>query len=527
MKHLNCLANRVIKITGGVIFAWLTWCSLRYTYLCIPGADEVPIVMRDVVWKQLIFLGMVAAGWIFLLLLEKKLGGNTRQLIAGLSILAVLVWVAAAGFCWIGSADRVPNGDCAFVYGGASYFIEGDYKFLRPPGGYFAMYPHQLPLTALMEILFRIVGRYHYLAYERICVLLAVGIVFLGYLILRERTTGMAPAVMYCLTAMCCLPLIFYTSWVYGDLPGIFFVMLAAWTLLRYGRTGRWGWLAGLAASSATAVLVRKNSVIHLVALCLVAAVWLLVKKDRRLFAAAACTILVSFLAYQGIYRMYEARSGYEHSEGIPVITWISMGLDEEEGSCGWYNNSGKEMYYDMEFDREQTKEAARKHISERLGQFKEDKSYARWFFREKILSQWNAPLYQSIYFNTNYREDRMPPEDSFAARLTDAYFPKVLAVCNRLQLVIYLGMLLYFLFAVKKDSDILRHLLAVAVIGGFFFSILWEAKARYVLPYYVTMFPLAAVGYCRMFEAIGNIGKSGGQEEDQENNVIPFRKTA
>ena len=59
-----------------------------------------------------------------------------------------------------------------------------------------------------------------------------------------------------------------------------------------------------------------------------------------------------------------------------------------------------------------------------------------------------------------------------------------------------YVGMLCYFLLAVKKDSPILQHTLAVTIIGGFFFSIIYEAKARYIFPYYVMMFPFASHGY-------------------------------
>lgn len=47
-----------------------------------------------------------------------------------------------------------------------------------------------------------------------------------------------------------------------------------------------------------------------------------------------------------------------------------------------------------------------------------------------------------------------------------------------------------------RKDSNILHHVLAITMLGGFFFSILWEAKARYILPYYITMFPYAVIGY-------------------------------
>ena len=35
-----------------------------------------------------------------------------------------------------------------------------------------------------------------------------------------------------------------------------------------------------------------------------------------------------------------------------------------------------------------------------------------------------------------------------------------------------------------------------VFVIGGFFFSILWEAKTRYIIPYYSVLLIEAAFGF-------------------------------
>ena len=46
-----------------------------------------------------------------------------------------------------------------------------------------------------------------------------------------------------------------------------------------------------------------------------------------------------------------------------------------------------------------------------------------------------------------------------------------------------------------------MQHLMVVIIIGGFFFSIIWEAKSRYILPYYLMMFPLATIGYEKLFE--------------------------
>lgn len=519
-------ANWTVRIIGALIFVWLVWFSLRYTYFCLPGPAERPIVTKDSLWTQAGFVLLALVLCFFLSLLEKRVSRNTARLISGLSIAAALLCVAIMSFYWINAADHLPDGDPAFIYGGASYFLEGNYMFLNTPAGYFAFYPHQLPLTALTELLFLLVGTYQYHAFESICAVLAVAIVFWGYLILRELTDGMGAAVMYSLTAVCCLPLVFYTSWVYGDVPSIFFSVLGAWLLLRYRLTERVGWLVGLVAAVTMAVAVRKNSMVLVVALCLVAGVCLLAKRDRKLFAAAVCAVILPGLVYQGVYRFYEVKSGYEHSKGIPVIAWVSMGLNESDGKYGWYDDSSKQMYISMEFDERLTKTAAKENIARRLELFREDKAYAGTFFREKILSQWNSPLYQSVFFNTRYDEEDMPEEGSLAAKISDGYFPKVLALCDRLQLLIYVGMLLYYLLEVRRGSDLRQHLLAIAVIGGFFFSILWEAKARYVFPYYVMMFPFAAAGYSRMFAAIASAGRKGGQQE-QEDDAVPFRKTA
>lgn len=516
-----------VRLTGSLIFAWLIWHSLRYTYFCVPGQEEISVLVEDTVWKQIAFLLLFFGCWLLLSFLEKKAGRNASQLISGLSVMAACGWVAAAGFYWVLAAEHIPDGDPAFIYGGASYFLEGDFKFLNTPGGYFAVYPHQLPLTALTEALFAVIGPYRYRAVQCINVALAAAAVFLGYLIVREFTDSLAAAVMYNVTAACCLPLIFYTGWVYGEMPGLLFALMGAWLLLRYEKSGRTGYLAGVAAAVTLAVTVRKNSLILVIALCLVALVQGIARRDKKLLAAAVCTILLPFVIYRGVYAFYERRSGYEHSKGMPAITWVSMGLNENNGMCGWYDNSGKRMYIDSGYDREKTKAAAAENIRSRLAVFRADKMYAKRFLREKIMSQWNAPLYQSLYFNSKYREDMQPEETSLAAKLSAEYFPGVLSLANRLQLAVYAGMLCYFLFGVKKGSDIRQHFAGIAVLGGFFFSVLWEAKARYVFPYYVMMFPYASVGIRQVLAGIRAAGGKQADKKPEEDNVIPFPKSA
>ena len=55
---------------------------------------------------------------------------------------------------------------------------------------------------------------------------------------------------------------------------------------------------------------------------------------------------------------------------------------------------------------------------------------------------------------------------------------------------------ILYLLISKRKEwESVGKYLLLIASLGGFFFSMLWEAKTRYVFPYLLIMIPYFAVG--------------------------------
>lgn len=500
---LSTAANVVVKFTGGCIFAFLVWYALKYTWYVLPEGREIPVEIEDSVRKNVLSAGLALLFVTVLLFSERKISERAQRLVSGISALAAVLWIGGLSFWWVNSAVRVPNGDCAFVYGGASYFLEGKFSFLEGTGGYCSMYPHQLGLIALTELLFLVVGTYHFQAFQLMCVLFAMGIVFAGYLVLREITVSMSAAVFYSVLISGCLPLAFYTGWVYGDIPSVFFAVMAVWMLLRYQRSRRWGWLAGMVFMVTMAMLNRKNTMIFVVALCLTVLVSMLRKRDFKLFFATFLCILIPWLSYMGIYKMYEIRSGYEHFPGIPTVTWIDMGLHEVDGVCGWYDNSAKELFYAAGQDAELTEILSKQRIAERWQELSDNPSDAVQFFKRKVLSQWNTPLYQSLYFGTMYEEEDIPDPDSLVSKIGKEYYTTVRSFCDRLQFVVYFGMLCYFLIGIRKNSDILQNVTAVTVIGGFLFSIMWEAKARYILPYYIFMFPYAAIGYLQLAQTI------------------------
>ena len=520
MTRLYNMGNLIVRVVGSAIFLVLVWYAYRYTQYMMPGDPEIPVNVYDSQKQNLLCLAMAVAAMAALMVFEKKTDVKIQILIRRISAAAMLGWIVTASLWWIHSSAHVPVGDQAFVYGGASYFMEGGYEFLGV-SGYCGMYPHQLGLMALMEGFFRIVGAYNYYAYELLCMLLAAGSAYCGYRILQEMTGSTAVVVGYNILMLGCLPLIFYTPWVYGDIPGIFFALLAEWMLLRYEREKKTYYLVIMGISLVLAMMVRKHSLVLFIAMGIAILLHSLFHKDKKSILAFLLTVVLTWGVFGGIYKMYEIRSGYEHSKGIPSITWIAMGMQETNGAYGWYNNYPKDLYYNLECDSEKTAAAAREELQERLNEFRNDPAYAWTFFREKILSQWNEPLYQALFFTTESAEGVPGPEEgSLADRVSGEDYMKVLRVCDRWQIVIYAGMLCYFLFGVKKGSNILQHIPAIAMIGGFFFSALVEAKARYIFPYYIMMFPYAAFGWrmaLRNVELLVNRRKKNSKVVDIE----------
>lgn len=498
---LEGLAEGIVRFVGIAVFGVLSAAALISSQYMLPGGEELPVNKLDFPFFQIAALAVVSGSMYFLKKIGKRLDDSQKKrweyiLLAG-SMLIVLV----CGMLWIGSLDRVPEGDQAYVYGAASYFIEGQYSFLEK-GGYCQIYPQQLGLIALIELLFRAVGTYQYFAFEVINVLMAAGIVGIGYLLLKELK-GTFEAVVYCFAMIGCVPLVCYTSWVYGDICGLFFVMLSMLFLCRLQRTHKW--LDGVfsVVMGVLSVLVRRTNLIFFVALFLLSLVYIAGRREMKYFVVIAAMSLGFLLCNCAIEGIYEKRSGNEISQGLPTNSWIAMGMQEYRGVCGWYNNMPKEVGAACDWDFDATEQVMDGIIKERLETFLADPVYGITFYTKKILSQWNEPLYQSVYFSAKYEGDDRPEEGSSLDRLyrTEGGYFQLFELANIWQFIVYFGMLLYFVCVKTWKEQPIKWILAVTIIGGAFFSVLWEAKARYIFPYYVMMFPLMVQGYAALAE--------------------------
>lgn len=507
---LTRAAKWVVCVTGSLIMTVLCRYAFRYTYYMLVRDLELPLKIHDSMVANLLVLAAAAAVTGLLYLLEWR---GSARLCSGIlygTLALAMVWVGAAGLWWITALDRMPEGDQAFIYAGATYFLEGEYGVLE---SYFARCPQNLGLAALIELFFHVVGPKNYYACQVVGVGFAVGIVWMGFRVVRQLTASVGVAIAYNILMFFCLPLIFYTNWVYGDLPSTFCILVAAWALMRYEKSGGRRYLALLVTAVTFAYLVRKNSMIVMIALLLVGAVHALAKRDLRLTVILGLCVVVPLLTFAGIVKMYELRSGITIGKGMSYVSYITMGTQVEEGVYGWYTEYCKDVWIDCDYDTSLASQVSWQDLKDNLEYFAENPSYAVTFYREKLLSQWDMPTYQSLFFAYKIGYDIEIDPAGLPYQLATTYYESLRAVCDRLQMVIYTGMLFYFLLGVRRERRILALLLTVAIIGGFLFSIIWEAKARYCFQYYLLMFPMAAVGWRLVLERAERVLRGIGRK--------------
>lgn len=348
-------ANWVIRIMGSLILLFLVWYAMRTLQYMLPVAGHEDLVeIPDSVIRNLAAAALILLLYAVLTAVEKKAGDKITIWCKRIAVTLGMLWQGIAGLCWVLAADRVPSADQASVIGAAIDFIQGDYGTLAPDH-YCGLYAHQLGPAAMEEMLFRILGEADYHVIQIVFVLLNVAGIYCIYGILKEVSGRLAVVAMGTLLAGSCMASVFYTSWVYGEIPWVFCSLFSAWMLVRYIKYGKTGSLVGIVTALTLGTLLRKNTLVLVVAYCMVGAVRIFSKWDRRLLISLVLALALPLLCYQGIYKMYEMRSGMEHSRGLPTSAYLYLGMEEIGGRYGWYYSDCWAQYYATDCNTEQS----------------------------------------------------------------------------------------------------------------------------------------------------------------------------
>ena len=414
---------------------------------------------------ELAGFGLLFCGCLYL---YKKIGEKFRR---GLLVLT-LTFVFGLGILLILFGRTVPAADALSVYNAAAEWILGNTDIIHPTVSYLSYYPQQIGLMAFLELLLRIwnltglsVPAWHFIKLVYVCLL--CGAIWFQYLSLQYLWPENYKNISCCyLVLVCCnLPMIMYSSFVYGEIPSFAALSVGCYLLLRLlGSSSRilftgFGSILFLTLS----VLLRKNSLIPVIAVLLVLLFEALRpgrngKMRLGLLIMAVCLAVTSVGILPLVQKCYEKKAGNTLSSGVTAMSYLAMGMQEASRGCGWYNGFNIDTYDTAGMDTVLANEISRLAIDERLAYFREHPGYTADFYLHKHLSQWADGTYASRQATlATYGGRSAFFKEVYEGSLSGGY----IEWCNAWQNVLYLGVLVFCIDSLKKrrKSKVVGHM--------------------------------------------------------------------
>ncbi len=461
--------------------------------------------------------------------------------------LLVLSWCIACGILQILFGKTVPAADAYSVYDIAQSLAAGDTSVIHPTDSYLSYYPQQIGLAAFWEILIRIwnlipIDQHAYHFMKIIYILLGCIIILFQEKTIHILWHDERTDCLYLLLAGANCPFLMYTSFLYGEIPSFAAVSIGFYLLLRLladktTAPGTYALAAGSLFFLTLSVMLRKNSLIYIIAAVLVLLCTAFKQRGKRfvLLLTACAYILCAVTILPGVQKLYEFRSGSTISSGVPASSYFAMGMQESSRANGWYNGFNFNTYQDTGMNSEETTAISRKAIQERLSYFRVHPDYAVRFYAGKFLSQWADGTYACRQATLATFGGR----SSFFTSLYEGDYSRILiAYCNLYQNIVYLGAFWFCLtFSRQKRSSHGNALSSehsntvsgrtlipdtppssesavsglpvflglISVFGGLLFHMIWEANARYIFLYGLTLLPYTARGLGLLADSLSN----------------------
>lgn len=540
----DTISRKVIEVLAILLFALITVLgALRSCYL-EDGYGQKLFVYKDSLLLNLLFCAVL---FLIVKLCADFVAKNMEKRRRILLILT-LVYTFILSLGWAAVSKCFPTADQASVYYGAKHFAANYFAEISEKNSYFSCYPHQMGLALFYELILRLfhTESFHLLqGVNAVCNCITVFSLYkITTLLFQEKKVS----VYFLLLMLLCFPLYWYTPFVYGELPSFAFSFFGVWMLLqaisgakRAGceqekksqnrsrmALGEVLLLALSLSSLFLATMVRKNTLILVIAVTLTLLVFLLKEKKPWYLLYLLLLVVLCSQANPFAIKLYENRSGGQLNAGVPGISHMVMGLQESEYAPGWYNGFNFTTYaYDADYDQAEAIRLSKLALQERLDEFRADPAYTFRFFRDKFMAEWLNTGYACYDSTAGKYYDRLPIVESLYSG-TGFYATRFFM--DKYQFGIYLFALIFVVGKLgirrksQKNQDkiqgdlvtdpvakpvegvalILQYTLLVTVIGGALFYLVWEGSGRYILPYFLMAIPYAAAGLAGLERLIG-----------------------
>lgn len=396
---------------------------------------------------------------------------------------------------------------------------------------YWKLYPHQTGYISYVKDMYSIFGSNAEKAiqYANIIflVMIIIGISRITEHIWKDSTkTKIAILLTGIFT-----PIVFLTTFVYGDLPSLALVLMGISGILEYTKTKRKIGIIQAFLAISLAVLLRKNAIIIAFGV-LIYLVYILFVKEKKEFFKKVAIVLTYILAITvpiwafKIY--YMQKIGVDLKGGIPSIAYMYMASEKKDYEPGWWTGRHLEIYYDWYGqDGEKLKrEMPVKYISLVVSKLTNPSEFID-FYGKKLASTWLESTHAGLHVskmveNAEFVDGKI--KDERAKKIESNYFINSLfngwlyeyniQHSKALEIVIYgFSTIAVYLVIFKRKNentglDYIHEikLLLLVFIMGVAFHLIWETKSRYVTTYVVMLIPIATYGLGYSMDKLGTM---------------------
>ena len=493
--------NSVFFWVAIVIVAALGVASLFITYTFPQDWEEVPQLANAFKVATSFFATLLVCAILFAAVLKFDFKNpNKVRLICTFVVLAIsVIWCTIANYGAFSDTTYMLAGTNVIMGG-----VEEGSAVFHNVETYFGSYPYQIGYLAyyyIMALIFRIDN---YFAYRLINIVMIVVIVNVLPKIALHFTHSKKIASLTCILATLFLPLSFFSSFMYGNIPSFALCLAACYQALQIDLTNKKKLAlrtSALAVCLFFALWFKPNASIFFIAL----GVWFALRAIKHKHPAYILFIVLlpAIYALTNSAMLYVGHALLPTVEftGKPLICWLAMGLQEGERAPGWFNAYIRLVAVENDYDSALMAQASAQEVLERIGAFAADPLYALWFFTKKILTQFCEPTFGALWnaFGGNddvnqkssYYVGNSLLQESFMSGGARAIYE---IYCDAFQTLIY-GLAAVGLFVQLKKKDGASVLFVIVFLGGFLYFTLFEAKSTYTMPYFVLLIMFAAVG--------------------------------
>lgn len=498
---VSSFGNWFILALSLLIFVFLALQSLLNTTIMYNAPEDPSTVIftHDNFYINLLCIAVVfICGLLFL----RKLMEKINPKIFGASL---LVYTFVLGLIWNLLTKNTPAHDSWFITAAAESFAVNDYTpLILSENDYFYNYPFQLGYAFLCEIAVRIFGDNTYFVLQIINILSSVAIAAALIVIAKLAFDSRKVTNFTIFFLFGCIQPVLFTTFHYGNLSGFAFSMWAVVFACLLIKKRKWYYIPLSAVCIGIGSILKTNSLIVLIAVCVILFLDFLKKFSVKNIIAIALSLVMGIGLNPLIIYQYEQRADVSLGDGVPMVLWLDMGLQETGNANrpGWYNPEYTVLRYAYsEYDGEKAAESGWADIRERTGELAGSASERARFFTAKTLSQWNDPLYMSIWVSET-RPSRIERGEFVQSMYTGNAGAAVRNFANFYQSLIFVfaaAGVLIILMKKKMRQNIFCAVLPLVFLGGFFYHLLFEAMPQYNVTYFTLFIPLAAYGFSEL----------------------------